>query len=154
MHYVIKLVSDLWQIGDFLRVLLFPPPIKLTELSHLKAIWNVDLKWNEEYSNNISIYGRVISERNLHILYVCYCVSDRNEIMDIVWNIHRSGYISPLTLWGGIPSRRGVLDAILCDKVCQWFVIGRRFSPGTFVSSANKTDRLDITCVKGHVYVC
>jgi hypothetical protein len=29
-HYVIKFVSDLRQVGDFLRVLWFPPPIKLT----------------------------------------------------------------------------------------------------------------------------
>jgi hypothetical protein len=29
-HYVIKCVSDLRQIGGFLRVLLFRPPIKLT----------------------------------------------------------------------------------------------------------------------------
>jgi hypothetical protein len=29
-HYVIKFVSDLRQIGGFLRALQFPPPIKLT----------------------------------------------------------------------------------------------------------------------------
>ena len=29
-HYVIKFVSDLQQVGGFLRVLWFPPPIKLT----------------------------------------------------------------------------------------------------------------------------
>jgi hypothetical protein len=29
-HYVIKFVSDLRQAGGFLRVLRFPPPIKLT----------------------------------------------------------------------------------------------------------------------------
>jgi hypothetical protein len=29
-HYVIKVVSDLLQVGDFLRVLWFPPRIKLT----------------------------------------------------------------------------------------------------------------------------
>ena len=29
-HYVIKFVSDLWQVGGFLLVLRFPPPIKLT----------------------------------------------------------------------------------------------------------------------------
>jgi hypothetical protein len=29
-HYVIKLVKDLRQVGGFLRVLRFPPPIKLT----------------------------------------------------------------------------------------------------------------------------
>ena len=27
-HYVIKFVNDLWQVGGFLRVLRFPPPIK------------------------------------------------------------------------------------------------------------------------------
>jgi hypothetical protein len=29
-HYVIKFVSDLRQVGGFLRVLRFPPPRKLT----------------------------------------------------------------------------------------------------------------------------
>ena len=29
-HYVIKIISDLWQVGGFLWVLQFPPPIKLT----------------------------------------------------------------------------------------------------------------------------
>jgi hypothetical protein len=29
-HYVIKFVRDLWQVSGFLRVLWFPPPIKLT----------------------------------------------------------------------------------------------------------------------------
>jgi len=29
-HYVIKLVSNLQQVGGFVRVLWFPPPIKLT----------------------------------------------------------------------------------------------------------------------------
>ena len=29
-HYVIKVVSDLHQVGGFLRVLRFPPPIQLT----------------------------------------------------------------------------------------------------------------------------
>jgi hypothetical protein len=29
-HYVIKFVSDLWQVDGFLRVLWFPPQIKLT----------------------------------------------------------------------------------------------------------------------------
>ena len=29
-HYVIKFVSDLRQVGGFLRIHLFPPPINLT----------------------------------------------------------------------------------------------------------------------------
>jgi hypothetical protein len=38
-----------------------------------------------------------------------------------------------------------VLDTTLCDKVCQWLVAGRCFSPGTPVSSTNKTYRREIT---------
>ena len=38
-------------------------------------------------------------------------------------------------------SWRGLLDTTLCDTVCQWLVIGRWFSPGTPVSSSNKTHR-------------
>ena len=52
--------------------------------------------------------------------------------------------LSPLTLWVRIPLRRGVFDAKLCDKVCQWLAAGRWFSPDTTVSSTNKTDRHDI----------
>ena len=35
-HYVIKFVSDLWQVSGFLLVLRFPPPIKLTATIQLK----------------------------------------------------------------------------------------------------------------------
>ena len=35
-HYVIKFASDLKQVGGFLRVLLFPPPIKLTATIYQK----------------------------------------------------------------------------------------------------------------------
>ena len=42
-------------------------------------------------------------------------------------------------------SWRGVLDATLCDKVCQRVATGRWISPGTLVSSTNKTDRHNIT---------
>ena len=42
-------------------------------------------------------------------------------------------------------SWQGVLDTTLCDQVCQWLVKGQWFSPGTPVSSTNKTDCNDIT---------
>ena len=42
-------------------------------------------------------------------------------------------------------SWRGELDTTLCDKVCQWLAAGRWFSPGTHVSSTNRTDCHDIT---------
>ena len=38
-HYVINFVSDLLQVGGFLRVLCFPPPIKLTAKMWLKYCW-------------------------------------------------------------------------------------------------------------------
>jgi hypothetical protein len=34
-HYVIKFVSDLRQVGGFLRILRFPPPIKLTAMIYM-----------------------------------------------------------------------------------------------------------------------
>ena len=40
---------------------------------------------------------------------------------------------------------RGVFDTTLCDKVCQWLATAQWFSPGTPVSSTNKTDRHNIT---------
>ena len=40
---------------------------------------------------------------------------------------------------------RVVLDTTLCDKVCLWLTTSRWFSPGTSVSSTNKSDRHDIT---------
>ena len=43
------------------------------------------------------------------------------------------------------PLRRGVLDATLCNKLCQLPATGRWFSPGTPSSFTNKTDRHDIT---------
>ena len=54
---------------------------------------------------------------------------------------------SPLMLWVRIPLKRGVLDTTLCDKVCQWLVAGRWFSPCTDVSFTNKTDRHDIAAI-------
>jgi hypothetical protein len=52
--------------------------------------------------------------------------------------------LSPLTWWVRIPQRRGAL-VTLCDKVSQWLVAGRWFSPGTPVSSTYKIDSHNIT---------
>jgi len=40
-HYVIQIISELRQVGDFIRLLWFPPPIKLTATVWLKYCW----KW-------------------------------------------------------------------------------------------------------------
>ena len=66
----------------------------------------------------------------------------------IVWQLDLQipvqSVLIPLTLWVRIQLRWGVLHTTLYDKACQWLVICRRFSPGTPVSSTNKTDRHDI----------
>ena len=50
-----------------------------------------------------------------------------------------------LWVWILLMVRWGVLDATLCDKVCQWLASGQWFFKGTLVSSTNKTDYHDIT---------
>ena len=64
-----------------------------------------------------------------------------------IYNYLCNQCLSPLTLWVRIPIRRGALDTTLCDKVCQWFAAGGWFSPGTPISSTNKTDRHDLTLI-------
>ena len=62
-----------------------------------------------------------------------------------IYNYLCNQCLSPLMLWLWIPLKRDVLDATLCDKVCQWFAAGRWFSWGTSVSSTNKNDHHNIT---------
>ena len=61
-----------------------------------------------------------------------------------IYNYLCNQCLSPLRLWVQILLGRGVLDTILCDKVCQWLVACRRFSPGIRVSSTIKIDCDDI----------
>ena len=42
------------------------------------------------------------------------------------------------------PAQTSVLDKTVCDEVFQWLTAVQWFSPGTPVSSTNKTDRYDI----------
>jgi hypothetical protein len=56
-----------------------------------------------------------------------------------IYNYLCNQWLSPLTLSARIPLRRGVLDTILCDNVCQWLAADWWFSLGILVSSINKT---------------
>ena len=60
-----------------------------------------------------------------------------------IYNYLCNQCLSPLIMWVRISIRARYTT--LCDKVCQWLVTGRWFSPGPLVSSTNKTDRHDIT---------
>ena len=68
----------------------------------------------------------------------------RDRIGSWMYNCPWNMCLSPLKLWVRTPLRRGVLDTTLCDKVCQLLASGLWFSPGTLVSSTNKTDRHEI----------
>jgi hypothetical protein len=60
-----------------------------------------------------------------------------------IYNYLCNECLLPPMLWVRISISAGCTT--LCDKVCQWLATGRWFSPGTPVSSTNKTDRHDIT---------
>jgi hypothetical protein len=62
-----------------------------------------------------------------------------------IYNYLCNQCLSPLNLLVRIPLKLGVFDTTLCDKDCQGHATGRWLSPGTPVSSTNKTDRNDIT---------
>ena len=85
----------------------------------------------------------------------CYCVNVLTKLTvdgdcedgmyTCLWLDYHT-IVACLSLWVRISHRqRGVLDTTLCDKVCQWLATGWWFSPGTPVSSTNKTDRHNIT---------
>ena len=83
------------------------------------------------YSDTITVekfkYQNCFITQYLHLLPINKCTYDSNQCL------------LPLTL------RWGVLDTTLCDKICQWLAAGQWFSPGTPVTSTNKTDSHDIT---------
>ena len=60
-----------------------------------------------------------------------------------IYNYQCNQCLSPLILWVQILIRARCTT--LCDKVCQWLVTGRWFSPGPPISSTNNIDHHDIT---------
>ena len=92
-----------------------------------------------------SCYGYLQNKNS----YTSVCEANRSIFWTVNSYDHNNFRINPcllpLTLWVRIPLRRSILDTTLCNKVCQWLTAGRWFSPGTPVSSTNKTDRADIT---------
>ena len=61
-----------------------------------------------------------------------------------IYNYLCNKCLSSLPLGVRILLKQCVLDTTISHKVCQWLAAGRWFSPGTPVSSINKTDRHDI----------
>ena len=74
-----------------------------------------------------------------------YSETKEEEEENKLWSIVISDDSNTPKLWVRTPTRQGVLDTTLCDKVCQWLATSQWFSLGTLVSSTNKTDGYDIT---------
>jgi hypothetical protein len=79
---------------------------------------------------------------NTLLIHSKYRRNRRSPDRSLIYNYLCNQCLSPQTLWVRISPRRGVFDATLCDKICQWLATDRWFSP---VSSTNKTDRHNIT---------
>jgi len=82
---------------------------------------------------------------DIQLWYVVGRLDRDRMIVEFTTTYAISTYHSPVVMWIWILLRRGVLDTTLCDQVCQWLATGQWFSPGTPVSSTNKTDHHDIT---------
>jgi len=110
------------------------------------------------------VYRVSICSKVKLLLYTVYQINDKQFRLEVcllyqsitgpswswsygswIYNYLCNQCLSPLTLWVRTRVRRGVLESTLCDKVCQWLAEGQRFSPGTPVSSINKTKCHDIT---------
>ena len=82
-HYVIKFVSDLRQVGGFLRVLWFPPPIKLTAT---EILLKLALNTINHQTNLLFIFSETIfvmellNDRNVQTLHLTYFFVDQKFI--------------------------------------------------------------------------
>ena len=77
--------------------------------------------------------------------HVLVCQGYRFCLFLLIFNYLYNQCLSLPTLRVRIPLSCGVLDTILCDKVCQWLATDRWFSPVLRFPPPNKTDRHDIT---------
>jgi hypothetical protein len=107
--------------------------------------------WIEFEINEYATCENIYQDFNSYLQSFSYKVM--YSTVQIIDNIFFVKYYSCLFFWNSLASVmwilsrswRGVLEITLCDKDCQWLAVGRWFSPGTPVSSANKTDHHDKT---------
>jgi hypothetical protein len=64
-HYVIKFMSDLRQVGGFLRVLQFPPPNKTYLHDIIEILLNVSLNTISQTMAKTTSYDHYNSKRTL-----------------------------------------------------------------------------------------
>ena len=113
-HYVIKFVSDLWQVSGFLY----------TTLCDKVCQWLVTGQW-------FSLYNIMWSSLSV--------TCDKSVVFSIQHYVIK--FVSDLWQVGGF------LYTTLCDQVCQWLVTGRWFSLYNIMWSS-----LSVTCDRSVVF--
>jgi hypothetical protein len=100
-HYVIKFVSYLQQVIDFLRGLRAPPPIKLTAPNITEILLKVALNTiNLNQTKPVQIITKVVSSNPAHSevysiqLYVIKFVSDMRQVGGFLWVLRFSPAIN------------------------------------------------------------
>jgi hypothetical protein len=88
------------------------------------------------------VHPSVFSVQHWHDLSDIIIIVICSTILHLWWYLNYLFIIKIKAYLSSNPFKRGVLNTILCDKVCQWLAAGRWFSP---VSSTNKTDCHNIT---------
>ena len=76
-HYLIKFVNDLRQVGGFLRVLRFPPSIKLTATIYLltEILLKVALETiTQTYCLIVGVYWLIVGNVHLYIFICILCL--------------------------------------------------------------------------------
>jgi hypothetical protein len=93
-----------------------------------QPLWN----WCQDPTKNL--YNIKITDQLPHCGICCFCT-------------YHFFFFERVMFLVRILLRLGVLDTTLCDKVCQWLATGQWFSPGTPVSSTNKTVWMGCWCI-------
>ena len=80
-HYVIKFVSDLRQVGGFLRVLRIPPLIKLTP----RYTWNI--AEHHQANKQTNIFKHICTILNIHSFfpYESVCLGYQTGSIKYLW---------------------------------------------------------------------
>ena len=113
---------------------MFPAILGSTRLINNKIhLWNLKL--------NVSMTPMRLCNKMRNFYPENTLRSMEMSINTVDWKIYDRERCS--LLWVRLPLRARCTTS--CDTVCQWLVTDRWFSPGTPVSSTNKTDRHDIT---------
>jgi hypothetical protein len=69
-HYVIKFVSDLWQVGGFIQVLRFSPPITLTATYNWNIVWKKSLKIPKTCDRDTHTIQNIPTAATVHVIEI------------------------------------------------------------------------------------